>query len=507
MVKKLFIGVDLGTTYLKVGVYDRNGNVSGYSFQELNLFNPKAGQFFQNPNEFYRKTLQGIKKCISEASLSPKDIKGIGFDGQSGGIMAIDYEFNPVIDYDIIIDDRAKKYSKLLNETHKELVYKHTVCSSTYGEKVIYWSRNSEVSKKIYKFIQPADFVSGRLCGLKGDDAFMGFSYLCWSGLCDAETLNWAKELCDRFDIDMKKLPRIVDTFEIIGYLDEENAKECGLVSGIPVIAGGGDASVTLMGAGLNRPGKSAILSGTANGIFHVVDKIYPKNKYKLFHQYSVFRKLKMLLNFDMSGRSHFWFNRTFLSDGNTEDSFLNMEKKISNIPQCSEKLLFFPNFSGIIWPFKPYIRGGLLGLDFIHKKGHLYKSILEAIAFNRHLDLLKIKETCEYDESEKSDIIFIGGGAKSITWGQIFSDVLGTKVIKYKRNDFTTVGSAFIAAKAISEIESITDSIEAYLKIDRIFYPDEKKHRKYIEYIEIYKEANEALEDIFLKLNGFKLD
>ena len=201
MSKKLFIGVDLGTTYLKVGAYDLNGNILGYSSQELNLFNPKAGHFFQDPNEFYMKALCGIKKCIAEASLNPKDIKGIAFDGQSGGIMAIDYKFKPVIHYDIIIDDRAQEYSKLLNETHKDFIYKYTCCSSTYGEKIIYWSRNSEVSKNIHKFIQPVDFVSGRLCGLKGDDAFMGFSYLCWSGLCDARTLSWEQNICDKFDV------------------------------------------------------------------------------------------------------------------------------------------------------------------------------------------------------------------------------------------------------------------------------------------------------------------
>ncbi len=518
MTNTFFMGVDLGTTYLKIGIYNTAGDLSAYSKQEINLFNPKKGEYFQDPDEFYTKTLKGIKKCVSESSVDPKNIKGIGFDGQSGGITAVDHNFKSVIDYDIIIDSRAAKYSKLLNEEYKDFIYKHTGCASTYGEKIIYWTKNSKINKKIHKFVQPADFVSGRMCGLKGEEAFMGFSYLCWSGLCDAETLNWSKDICDKFEVDIDKLPRVVDTFEIIGNINRENAEKSGLMPGTPVIAGGGDGCVTMLGAGLNKPGKTGFLAGTANGIFQIVDKMYPENKYKIFHQYSVFKELKALLNFDMSGRSHFWFKEIFYpgkdndtcadpgSEAVPENPFLRIEKALSGIPQCSEKLMFFPNFNGTIRPYKPFIKGGWLGLDLTHRKEHLYKSIIEAISFNRYLDLLKIKEIHNSDTNGIKEITVIGGGAESRAWDQIISDVFGKKVVKYKRNDFATLGSAFIAAKACGGIEDITGSIDAALKIEEIFYPDDHRHKKYIEFIDIYKEARESLEDIFLKLNSFKL-
>ena len=120
MSKTYFIGVDLGTTYLKIGIYDTAGELHAHNSQQLNLFNPAEGEYFQDPEEFYTKTLKGIKKCISESTIDPKKIKGIGFDGQSGGIMAVDHNFNAVIDYDIIIDRRAEKYTKLLNEVYKD---------------------------------------------------------------------------------------------------------------------------------------------------------------------------------------------------------------------------------------------------------------------------------------------------------------------------------------------------------------------------------------------------
>jgi xylulokinase len=287
---------------------------------------------------------------------------------------------------------------------------------------------------------------------------------------------------------------------------------------GTPVIAGGGDGCVTMLGAGLNKPGKTGFLAGTANGIFQIVDKMYPENEYKIFHQYSVFKELKALLNFDMSGRSHLWFKEIFYpgkdndmganpeSDNIPENPFLRIEKNLSGIPQCSEKLMFFPNFTGTIWPYKPFIKGGWLGLDLTHKKEHLYKSIIEAITFNRYLDLLKIKEIHSSETNDLKEITVIGGGAKSKLWSQIISDVFGRKVIKYKRNDFATLGSAFIAAKACGVIEDITESIDAALKIEEIFYPDDYRHKKYIEFIDIYMEAKDSLEDIFFKLSNFRL-
>lgn len=175
MAKELFIGIDIGTTYLKVGIYNLNGELFAYSEDELELFNPKKDEFYQKPGEHYKKTLSGIKNCMENKSIHPGEVSAISFSGQMGGIMAVDKYFNPVINYDIILDKRAEKYSELLNKKNFEFVYKRTGCVSTYGGKIIYWSKNKEVSGKIFKFIQPADYVSGKMCGLASKDIFYGF--------------------------------------------------------------------------------------------------------------------------------------------------------------------------------------------------------------------------------------------------------------------------------------------------------------------------------------------
>ena len=109
-------------------------------------------------------------------------------------------------------------------------------------------------------------------------------------------------------------------------------------------------------------------------------------------------------------------------------------------------------------------------------------------------------------DENGLEEITVIGGGAKSRAWDQVLSDVFGKKIVKYKRNDFAALGSALIAAKACGQIEDITKSVDDALKIEEIFYPDEGRHKKYIEFIDIYKDAEETLEEVFFKLSSFRL-
>jgi len=332
----------------------------------------------------------------------------------------------------------------------------------------------------------------------------MNFSYLCWSGLCDGNKLDWSKDICEKFGLDMNKLPKIVDTFDIIGYISKKSAGMCGLIPGIPVAAGGGDGSVTALGVGLNKTGMTAIIAGTAGGIYHTVDKIYSGNKYRYNNQYSVFKDLKFLQNYDLSGKIHSWFIEMILSKKGNSKVFLEIEKKLSRIPQCSEKLIFLPSLTGQITPYKPYIRGAWIGLDLIHTKEHLYKSILESVAFKRYLDLQIIEDICKLKKDDINEIKFIGGGSKSRVWSKIYSDVLGRKVIKYERSDFATLGSALIAAKAVGEIENIDDNVKNSLKVEKEFYPDKKKHKKYIEFLEIYEEALQSLDNVYRKLNEF---
>ncbi|MCL4417038.1 MAG: FGGY family carbohydrate kinase [Actinobacteria bacterium] len=501
MSKKYFLGIDIGTTYLKVAIYnlDQSKKIA-YSEKILKLQVDDVGNCFQEPEEFYDLTMQCIKDCILSSNLDPSLISGISIDGQMGGILAVDKNFRHVIKYDMVINHRSQKYNDLLNIENAKLIYEKVGCLSTYGGKILYWLNDRKTSKRIQKFVQPAGYVAGRLSRLKADDAFMDFTYLCWSGLADSKELTWSGDLCRKFGIDMVKLPKIVGPFDVIGYLDKEVARICNLKSGIPIAAGSGDGSATLLGAGINEPGKIALLLGTANTIIISTSGMHYISNLMFPNLYSVNKDLKFLQNYDLSGRSHFWFQEIFSENNNT--SFSMLDENASQVPATSNKLLFIPYFEGILQPYKPYIKGAWVGLNLTHKKEHLYRSILESIAYSRYLDFLIIKSALEKEGYDFGEGIVIGGGAKSDVWNQIFADVFNIEFIRYRNEEFATLGSAIIAAKSINHIEDINKKLEGFTKIDKKFYPDSFRGENYRKFAHLFKELIEVLDDFYLRLN-----
>lgn len=502
--QKYYLGIDIGTTFLKVAIYDLKEMkcLAAVSYQ-LELISNNDYELFQYPNIYYDKTVEGIKECIKIAGIDSKSIGAIALDGQMGGIMGIDHSFNPVTNYDILNDRKAIKYSDLLNIENADLIYENVGCLSTYGGKILYLLNNKKLSKKIKKFVQPAGFVAGKLCNLNYENAFMDYTYLCWSGLADYNNLDWSKFLCEKFEVSQDTLPRIVDPFEIIGYVSKSASRDCNLREGTPVAAGAGDGITTLFGAGINYTNQIAILIGSAVGIFFSRKDITFMDDYKYPNMYSVFKDLKFIQNWDFSGRSHFWFIEKFFNDKDRKNILADMDKDAENIEPGSGKLFFIPYFNGIIQPYKPFYKGAWLGLNFSHNKVNLYRSILESIAYSRYNDYVNIKNFLKLKNNEINSMAILGGGARSNLWAQIFSDLFDLKIIRYNHNDFAALGSATIAAKSINEIDDPRELIDSYNQVEKIFNPEKAKSGVYKKFAYLYKDMVNNLENFYKKLDS----
>ena len=138
-----------------------------------------------------------------------------------------------------------------------------------------------DVFARICKFVQPGGYVAGRMAGLKGDEAFLDYTYLHFSGFADTEKATWSPELCGLFDVPMEKLPRIVAPWEIIGKVTPAVARECGLRAGTPIAAGAGDQTSCMLGAAMVEPGLIFDVAGTASVFAVCVDRFVPDLTYK----------------------------------------------------------------------------------------------------------------------------------------------------------------------------------------------------------------------------------
>ena len=134
-----YLGIDIGTTFLKVAIYNhKKRKCLASTSSQLELISNNDYELFQYPHKYYEKTIEGIKECIKIADIDGKSISALGIDGQMGGIMGIDHNFNPVTNYEILNDQKAKEYSDLLNIVNSDLIYRNVGCLSTYGGKILY---------------------------------------------------------------------------------------------------------------------------------------------------------------------------------------------------------------------------------------------------------------------------------------------------------------------------------------------------------------------------------
>jgi len=252
LVKPYLIGVDIGTGGTKAAIFDAEGHLLASAYEESKIRYPKPGWVEQDQDDFYRSSVNTIKEIIIKSGVNPKDVAAIAFDSQMSGIGGIDEKWNPIIRYDSWLDTRCEPYIEFMRQKAGDLILKKTGCAPTYahGPKILWWKNEQEkVFDKIYKFIVPACYVAGKMAGLKGEEAFIDYTYIHFSGFSDTEKMGWSEDLCDIFQIPDSKLPKIVRPWDIVGKLTPEAARDCGLIGGIPIAAGAGDTAASLLGA------------------------------------------------------------------------------------------------------------------------------------------------------------------------------------------------------------------------------------------------------------------
>ncbi len=495
-----FIGVDLGTSGIKAGIIDINGDVIESSYIEIDLISTAPGRMEQNPNDFYEKTLEIIKDVLQKSKIPPKDVYSIAIDGQMGGIIGIDSYFNPITGLDMGLDIRSEKYNDDIHKNYKKLLRTKTCGSPRNTPKIMWWKKESpEVYKNILKFVTLNGFVGGKLAGIKGSEAYMDYTLLTFFGMEDFSKLNWSKELCELFDIDIEKLPRIVSPWDIIGELDKKAAQKCGLHQGIKIVAGSGDQPAGLLGAGMVEPGKIMDVSGSSVLLFMAVDKFIPDiSNGTIMYMPSILPDISYAFTYINGGGICLkWFKDEFLLEydlslyKNNKNVFDIIEEQIEDIPPGAGGLIFVPYFGGRQCSYDRNIKGAWIGLNWGHKKEHLYRAILESIAYDFNMSLSYMKEL--FPEFNIKRLMVMGGGANSRVWNQIKSNVMGVGYGRIGGYQFALRGSGIVAGFGVGAIEDIKKTI--------LNKNIEKNITEYIpdkEITEIYREYNKIYRDIF---------
>jgi len=484
-----FIGIDVGTSGTKAGVYDDAGRTLGTGYAETSL-RRVDGAIEQHPGELLESSFAALRTALDAAAVDPARVEAIAVSGQMAGVLGIDADWRPVTPYDSWLDTRCGPQLRRLAAAHGELLTERTGCPPMldHAPKMQWWrdERPDEYGRTA-KFVMPAVYVAGAMAGLGADEAFVDPTYLHFSGLADARSGTWSAELCAALGLDPDKLPAIVPSDRVIGRLTAAAAARAGLSAGTPIAAGLGDTAAGAVGAGLVRPGHLLDTAGTAAVLIGCVDSFRPDSGQRLISMRGPLADIWMPLNYVAgAGLCIPWLLELSGGEPGDRKALEGLLAEAEAVPPGAEGLLFAPHLEGRIAPHDPEMHGGWSGLRIGHRRGHLARAILESVAFEYATYLEAMREL--YPEVDFERIFGIGGGARSPVWNQIKADVTGVPYQRVAAEETATRGTALIAGSAVGLIDDlgrVAGAVETREQLD----PDPARHELYRERLPRYVE------------------
>jgi sugar (pentulose or hexulose) kinase len=489
---KTFMVMDIGTSSTKVTLFGMDGRqlVSMNSSNEVQM--PEVGWAEQDPFVWWQDVCQLCPKVL--ASEVDCEVVAVVVIGQTPSCVPVDYEGNPLQPAILWLDRRSipqvEWLRQHLGEEQAQTISTNRLDSYFGGVKWLWFIQNKPtIFERTWKILQANGYVIYKLTGRTAVDPSQ-------AGLCspcfDSTKGNWSNEVLDVMGLSIDKLPDIKPSTEIVGGISAESARLTGLKSGTPVICGGGDFACSCLGAGVFRSGSAAIMLGTSGNL--LVPNI-PKGDSRLLNTFHITGQ-RLSLGGVLAGGAIHWYTHSIL--GLEGDDFLSdLEKQASSILPGSNGLIFLPYLMGERTPiWDPQARAAWIGLTSRHTHAHLFRSVMEGIAFAycQMVDLLK--QTGNHIHYA----VAMDGGANSTVWRQIFADILGLPIQWHGSSGGTGLGAAFLAAMAIGSEKNL-NSVENWLDPVQITHPNVENSKLYEKLFSIYSSMYPRLASDFHSL------
>jgi xylulokinase len=465
--RDLVLSIDIGTTGLKLGMYDAKGSCLFFRrtdtpVKELDLQTIDVVQV-------YDAVLAGIREMVDHSGLGER-VEVIGIDGQMGGMVGVDDTWQPVIPFDPPINNNFKSHLTRALGKFGEVVVRETGSIPINGAKIVYWMKEQPgIFRKVRKVVSLGGFIIGKLIGLKSDQAFIDRTTLYLFGLAGGD--GWSEKVCTLLEIPIAVLPQIRASTDIVGRLGREASAACGLRAGIPLIAGVGDTASSILGAGVINEGDAVDIAGTCSVLgFCIGRPVSDPGNMTLLRLEAPLPDTWYMVGIGFGGEIYRWFMDNVYLCGSIGRAHDELDKTAQEIPAGSEELLFLPFLGGTFTPPNDRVKGMWCGLHWKHSVCHMYRSILESIAYE-YSYYYGIYQDISASPPCRS-VTVTGSGKKNELWNQIKADVLGCDFLSLRRDDQENLGTALVAARAVNLTTDIRRSLQNCLEVERCFSP-----------------------------------
>jgi len=479
------LGIDVGTEGCRAIVFNEKGESLARSYREYPILIPHASWVEQDPHLWWDKVTEVVSDVVKAIGSGSGQIACVTVTGQSPVLVAVDKFGSPLTNAIVWMDRRAVEQSRTvariagLAEDPSMILPK------------ILWikEKQPQVFRKTYKFLQATDFIIYKITGAFATDWFNAFT--CHFSL---ESRQWPEEIFERLDIPLGKFPEVFRPTEILGATTEEASHKTGLEKGVPVVAGGIDAYMAVIGANALKEGSACEITGSSTCLMVPSRRRIENRKGRIGS--AIFPLLPDLwitwAVMSSTGASLRWFRDGF---GYPDESYTDLDMEAEKVSAGADGLVFLPYMMGERSPiWSSTARGVLVGLSLHHTRNHMIRAILEGCAFGIRHNLEIIEESgCRVDE-----IRSCGGAARSPIFGQIKADITGKPIVIPREIEAPALGAAIAGSVGVGIHKDIKEAAENMVQVRKRINPREVFRSRYDLSFRMYKDVYSHLKEYF---------
>ena len=486
MGKELLMAVDLGTSFVKAGIYNLDSECIALADEEVKSERPASGIFIQHGEELVQSVLRCICKVTELVGDRAENVEAIAFTGQMAGFMGVDKDWGDVTGWSCSLDTRYTPYAEKQMEQMADKFLAISGTNAPLFSTKYEWFKNDfpQEAERIAKYMMISGYVIGKLGDVPIEDATMDGSFLAWTGLADIRNRDWSDVICGELGVQEKFLPRVSQSNEIVGHLSQASAAATGLKSGIPLISGAGDKIAGCVGANILKKGDIIFEAASYAGLSCLVDDFCPDFEERYFDVLAGAFPGDMYAHYYIpgSGISLNWFMDNFARQSGEKlgDAFKRIDVEVEKIQPGCDGLMAVGMMGGTAMPFDGDLKGVWMGFNWAHTRAHFYRALQESFSYAVATAIERIER--KYPDCEKKHVKIIGGGAKSAVWTQMLADVSQRTFERLNREDIALWGVCVLAANGIGLADDVKAITAEHVHVKEVYEPRAELAARYSE-------------------------
>ncbi len=481
-----FIGIDLGTSSMKLLLVDETGSILSSCSEEYPISYPKPGWSEQSPEDWYSALERGLPRLLRGQDVSA--VRAMGFGGQMHGLVALDGSDRVIRPCILWNDGRTEAETEYLNTVIGKKKLSDCTANIAFAgftaPKILWMKKNEpENFARISKIMLPKDYLVYRLSGIHASD----YSDASGTLLLDVQNKRWSEEMCRICSVEKSWLPKLYESYESVGMLRDFPAMPelCGKVK---IVVGAGDNAAAAIGSGTVRDGDCNISLGTSGTVFISQDK-FSVDKANALHSFCHANGSHHLMGCILSAAScnAWWMN--VLKTGDYDGELDGADKHLGK-----NDVFFLPYLMGERSPHNDvHAKGAFIGIHPYTERCQLSLSVLEGVTFA----LRDCIEVAKKNGLNIKTTRICGGGAKSRLWRELIANIIGVPVEVPVYEGGPAYGAAILCMAACGIYRDVREASGALVRITETIYPDRFLTDAYNKRYEIFTRLYPALKEV----------